>query len=400
MAPLLLHADRLFDGERAQTDAAILIDGGLVRWAGPRARVPASAKGAREERVPDGATLLPGLINCHIHLTLSGVPDIAADAKASDSVLALRALVNAVRGLEAGVTTVRDLGAPSYASIELGRAIARGDFVGPNVVAAGRGITSTGGHGLEIGREADGADEVRRAVREQLHAGASVIKLFSTGGILGGGASPDISQLTLEETRAAVEEGHSRGLRVTTHALAAKGMRTAIEAGVDSIGHAALLDAETIRLCKEKNVAIVPTLAAIRAILAHPTELGEAVMDRARVVSSRHQESIRGAHKAGVTIAAGTDAGTPFNYAEHFSVELGALVEIGMTPEEALRAATSVAAGVIGRSDVGRIVEGTRADFVAVPGDPLRDIGAMRSVLGVWKDGQRLAGSSVRPRRA
>src|ERR671935_1068492 len=212
MPPLLLLGDRLFDGERTHTDAAVLVDEGRIRWVGARSRVPAEAKGASEEQAPAGATLLPGLVNCHIHLTLAAGVDVDAETRASDAELALRAFANARRGLAAGVTTVRDLGAPTHAAIALGRAVARGEVIGPNVVAAGRGIAPTGGHGWQIGRQADGPDGVRRAVREQVFAGASVVKIFSTGGLLRSGAHPEIVQLTADETRAAVDEAHRHGV--------------------------------------------------------------------------------------------------------------------------------------------------------------------------------------------
>ena len=400
MAAQLLFADRLYDGERAQTDAAVLIVDGRISWTGQRSRVPGEAKGANELRTPDGTTLLPGLINCHIHLTVSGGPDFDVETRGSDAELALRATVNALRSLAAGVTTVRDLGAPTSAAIVLGRAIAAGELIGPNVIAAGRGITSTGGHGWQIGRQADGPDEIRKAVREQLFAGASVIKIFSTGGVLGTGAHPDVAQLTLEETTAAVEEAHSRHLRVTTHAHATKGAKIAIEAGVDSIEHATLLDAEAIRLCKDKGVALVPTFAALKAILSNRERLAPDVLARASALTERHQQGIRDAIRAGVKVAAGTDAGTPFNYAERFGTELEALVEIGMTPERALAAATSVAADVVGRDDIGRIRPGARADLVAVKGDPLSDVRACWQVAAVWKDGRSVPTTSAAARRA
>ena len=400
MPPLLLLGDRLFDGERTHTDAAVLVDEGRIRWVGARSRVPAEAKGASEEQAPAGATLLPGLINAHAHLTLAGGVDVDAETRASDAELALRAAANALRALEAGVTTVRDLGAPTFAAIDLGKAIARGDIVGPNIVAAGRGITSTGGHGWQIGRQADGADEVRRAVREQIFAGASVIKIFSTGGLLGSGAHPDVAQLTLDETRAAVEEAHGRNLRITTHVHATAGARIAIDAGVDSIEHATLLDAESIRRCKDKGIALVPTFAAIKAIIANADRLGAGVGDRARALSERHQQGVRDAIRSGVVVAAGADSGTAFNHIERFAVELEALVEVGMSAERALMAATSVAADVIGRDDVGRIRPGARADLVAVRGDPLADVRACWAVAAVWKDGRRVAATSAAPRRA
>ena len=398
MPQLLVFAERLFDGERAHTDAAVLVgEDGRIRWTGPRSRVPAEAKGAAETEAPRGTTLLPGLVNCHIHLTLAAGVDVDAETRASDAELALRAFANARRGLAAGVTTVRDLGAPTHAAIALGRAVARGEVIGPNVVAAGRGIAPTGGHGWQIGRQADGPDEVRKAVREQIYAGAGVIKIFSTGGLLGSGAHPDVAQLTAEETRAAVEEAHSRKLRITTHAHAAAGARIAVEAGVDSVEHATLLDAETIRLCRDKGVALVPTFSAVAAIVANGDRLTPGIADRARALSERHRQGIRDALVAGVVIAAGSDAGTAFNYAERFVTELEALVEIGMTAERAIAAATSVAADVIAREDVGRVRAGARADLLAVRGDPLADVRACWDVAAVWKDG-RATGDLATPR--
>ena len=388
MPATLLLADRVFDGERAHTGAAVLIEDGRVRWIGPRKDAPAAARGASEANVPEGATVLPGLVNCHIHLTLNGTPDIDAETRASEALQVLRAAANGLRSLVAGITTVRDLGAPSYAAIELGKAIGRGEIIGPNVVAAGRGITPTGGHGWQIGRQADGPDEVRRAVREQVFAGASVVKIFSTGGLLGTGAHPDVAQLTAEETRAAVDEAHARHLRVAAHVHANAGARIAIDAGVDTIEHATLVDRDTIRLCKERGVALVPTFAAVKAIVANADRLGAGVGERARALADRHREAIREAIRSGVRVAAGSDAGTAFNYAERFVSELEGLVEVGMTPEQAIVAATRIAADVLGRDDIGRIAPGTRADLIAVRGDPLREIRACWDVAAVWKDGR------------
>src|SRR5207248_6564362 len=162
--------------------------------------------------------------------------------------------------------------------IELGRAVEKGFVEGPRVVACGRGVTTTGGHGFEVGRIADGADEVRKAVREQVAAGARVIKLFSTGGILGDGAPPEVSQYTPEETAAAVAEAHNAGLRITTHAHGSGGMRVAAEAGIDSVEHATLLDERTVRLLKERDVAIIPTFAAIHSLLEHANVLDPVVI--------------------------------------------------------------------------------------------------------------------------
>src|SRR5205823_140707 len=289
--------------------------------------------------------------------------------------------------LRAGVTSVRDLSANGTMVIDLGRAIEKGLLEGPRIVACGRGVTTTGGHGFEVGRIADGPDEVRKAVREQVAAGAKVIKLFSTGGILGDGAPPEVSQYTPEETAAAVDEAHNAGLRITTHAHGSGGMRVAAEAGVDSIEHATLLDERTVRLLKERDVAIVPTLAAVHFMLDHADMLDPVVVERTRAVADRHREGVRMAHRAGIRIAAGTDAGTPFNRHDRFAVEVKLLAECGLSAAEALAAATSRAALVIGLDKAGRIGTGCWADLVFVDADPLRDLGALASPKGVYVRG-------------
>jgi imidazolonepropionase-like amidohydrolase len=244
---------------------------------------------------------------------------------------------------------------------------------------------------MEVGRIADGADAVRGATREQVATGAGVIKLFSTGGVLGEGAGPELAAYTPEETHAAVDEAHRAGIRITTHAHGAEGMRIAAAAGVDSIEHATLLDQETIGTLKEKNVALVPTFSALRRIIDNGEALPARVMERARLVATKHQDGVRAAHKAGVRIAAGTDAGTPFNTHERFALELVYLTEAGLSREEAIVAATSVAADVVGRPKAGRIVAGSWADLLFVDGDPLRDLEVLQQPRAVWVRGKPVA---------
>src|SRR5438132_11195469 len=300
----VFELDGFFDGEHVVENAAIVVDGGEIAWAGERKALP---KDSGEIAKPAGRFAVPGLINCHAHLTLDGEANFAAEVRQTDGLAMVKAFKNARASLYAGVTTVRDLGANGTMVIELGRAIERGVVEGPRIIAAGRGITNTGGHGAEVGRVADGPDEVRRAAREQIAAGASVIKIFSTGGVLGEGAGPELSQYTLEETRAAAEEAHKAGLRITTHAHGAEGIRIATEAGVDSIEHCTLLDQKTIRAIKDRDVALVPTFSALRAILGKEDQIPAQARERAKVVAAKHVEGVRAAHKAGVRIAAGTD---------------------------------------------------------------------------------------------
>jgi imidazolonepropionase-like amidohydrolase len=388
----VLEVDGLFDGISAITDAALVVEDGEVTWVGKRSRAPKTPKGQRSRTVEAAAPfLIPGMLNCHAHLTLDGGTDFTAEARQHDALASLKAFKNARAMLRAGVTTIRDLGANGAMVIELGRAIERGVVEGPRIVAAGRGITTTGGHGAEVGRVADGPDDVRRAAREQIAAGASVIKIFSTGGVLGEGAGPELSQYTVEETRAAVEEAHKAGLRITTHAHGAEGMRVATEAGVDSIEHCTLLDQKTIRLIKERDIALVPTFSALMAIMGNEDKIPTQAMERAKVVAAKHQEGVRAAHKAGVRIASGTDSGTPFNRHEDYARELGYLTEVGLTRLEALVAATSRAADVVGRPKAGRIAPGMWADLVFVDGDPLKDLDVLLAPKAVWVRGAPVA---------
>lgn len=388
----VLEIDGLFDGTNTMSDAAVVIEDGVVAWVGKRSRAPKTPKGERTRSVKaEGAFAVPGLINCHAHLTLDGTADFEGETRQSEAAAALKAFRNARLAVRSGVTTVRDLGANGSMVVELARQIERGAFEGPRIIAAARGITITGGHGMEVGRIADGADAVRAATREQVAVGAGVIKLFSTGGVLGEGAGPELAAYTPEETRAAIDEAHRAGIRITTHAHGAEGMRIAAEAGIDSIEHATLLDQQTIRLIKQKDVALVPTFSALRRILENSAALPARIMERARLVATKHQDGVRAAHKAGVRIAAGTDAGTPFNTHERFALELIYLTEAGLSREEALVAATRVSADVVGSPKAGRIEPGSHADLLFVDGDPLRDLAVLQHPKAVWVRGAPIA---------
>jgi imidazolonepropionase-like amidohydrolase len=388
----VLEIDGLFDGAKTTSDAAIVIEDGEITWVGKRSHIPKTPKGEASRSVEAGGKFaLPGFINCHAHLTFDGSADFDAEARQSEAAATLKAFRNARITARSGVTTVRDLGANGSMVVELARQIERGGLEGPRIIASARGITITGGHGMEVGRIADGPDAVRVATREQVAVGAAVIKLFSTGGVLGEGAGPELAAYSPEETRAAVEEAHRAGIRITTHAHGSEGMRIAAEAGIDSIEHATLLDQQTIRAIKEKNVALVPTFSALRRIIENGEALPARVMERARLVATKHQEGVRAAHKAGVRIATGTDAGTPFNTHERFALELVYLTEAGLSRTEALTAATSVAADVVGSPKAGQIAAGSWADLVLVDGDPLKDLEVLQRPKSVWVRGARLA---------
>src|SRR3712207_5234834 len=245
---------------------AVVVEGRRIAWMGPEGSAPSTAP----ESVVDGGgrTVLPGLINCHVHLTADGAPDLFAQV-AGDTVprATLRAAQSAVETLQSGVTTVRDCGAADDVVVELAKAIDRGLVPGPRVQAAGRVITMTGGHGHFIGREADGPDEVRKATRAEIKAGAAVIKVMATGGVLTPGVSPTQTALLPEELAVVAQEAHNSGRRVTTHAIGRSGIHNALLAGIDSIEHGFYLDDELLDLAVTRGTFLVPTMLAVDGII-------------------------------------------------------------------------------------------------------------------------------------
>jgi len=340
----------------------------------------------------DGLTLLPGLVNCHVHLCLGAEADPVRPLVDDPAGLtALKMAARARQTVEAGVTTVRDLGGKDYLELAVKRAIAERLIPGPRVLAAGRGICMTGGHGWWFGREADGPDDVRKAVREQLKMGVDVIKIFATGGVMTPGVEPGSSQLTEAEIRAAIEEASKAGRRVAAHAQATAGIRCCVEAGITTIEHGVFLDADLVARMKRDGVFLVPTLVASRAI----AEGGEAagipafMARKARGILETHGRSFELAARAGVPIAAGSDAGTPLNPHGTLVPELALMVRHGLPPMEALRAATSQAAAALGlEREIGRVAPGFAADLLAVEGDLLADINALSRVRLVIAHGE------------
>lgn len=388
----LLNA-RLIDGTGAapQEGATVLLDGSRIAAVyGPGSTPPTSDDPAIDLH---GRTLLPGLINAHIHILMDDMVGDTFGALQRQS-LAQVALQGALRGrriLEAGITTARDLGGYEYVEMALRDAFARGEFPGPRLLGAGKLITMTGGHGWPIGRQADGADEVRKAVREQLRAGADVIKLMATGGVLTPGVEPGAAQLTEDELRAGIEEAHRADRRTASHAQGTTGVRNAIRAGIDTIEHGIFLDDEAVEMMRDRGVVLVPTLAAPYQIVI----AGEArgipayAVEKSRRVMEAHFESFRRAHAAGVTIAAGNDGGTPFNPAHDLVTELRLMITHGMSAVEALRTAGYGSAVALGLADeIGTVQEGKQADLLVVDGDPLADIAALGWPWLVIKGGQ------------
>jgi len=340
--------------------------------------------------------VLPGLIDCHVHLASLGAADARQFKDDPAAALALRAAANAKKTLKAGFTTVRNLGSNFDVDIQLKKAINENILQGPEIVASGRCLAITGGHGHEGGIEADGPWAVRKAVRTLLKKGADVIKIMATGGVLTEGVEPGAAEFSLEELSAAAEEAHRAGRKIATHAHGNIGIRNAVAAGIDTIEHGVFLDEETIALMLEKGTALVPTLSAPHKINAHGRQSGipeYAVAKNAKIFAN-HAKSFRLAWEAGVTIGLGTDAGTPLNYHGENAGELKLMVEAGMQPMAALKAATSNAAEILGLAgEVGQLTAGARADFLLLKGNPLEDIGlltAAQNIAAVYRSGKKV----------
>ncbi len=355
--------------------------------------VPHAAAGDGTVLDLGGLTLLPGLINCHTHLCLSGAADPARLlAQESYATTVIQATVRARQTVEAGVTTIRDVGGREYADIAVRDAVRAGLVPGPRILAAGRAICMTGGHGWQLlGRQADGADEVRKAVREQLRAGADVIKLIATGGVMTPGVDPSAAQLTVEELRAGVEEAHKARRKAAAHAQAEAGIALCLEAGIDTIEHGVFLSEALAARMAAQGTALVATLIAPHAIVEGGIAAGipEYAVRKSAAVRERHLESFRVALRAGVEVAAGTDAGTPLNPHGSIVPELMLMAGAGMAPLEVIRSATSVAATVAGLGDeTGRVVPGLAADLLAVEGNPAESLKALDAVRLVIADGR------------
>jgi imidazolonepropionase-like amidohydrolase len=325
-----------------------------------------------------GKTLLPGFIDCHVHLCSDCSPDpLVAIASEPPAMTALKGAEFARQTLMGGVTTVRDMGGKDGVDIILRDAVQSGMISGPRMVVSGKLICMTGGHGWPMGREADGPDAVRSAAREQIKAGADIIKLMATGGVLTPNVEPGNDQLTEDELRAGVEEAHKAGKRTAAHAQGTKGILNALKAGIDSIEHGIFLDEETIALMVARNVPLIPTISPLYYVenACSDVKIPEFILQKVEEIKPFIFRSFRMAHEAGVVIGMGTDAGTPLNLHGKNLRELKLLVEGGFTPMQAIVAGTGIAAKILGIEEiVGTIGEGKTADLVMVDGNPLEDI--------------------------
>ena len=395
---------KLFDSR-----AGRFIDGAVLVIAGERIQSVEPAKFA----IPAGADtldltgsyVLPGLIDCHTHLTARADQYDEVNLFRETLVLAgINGTVNAKRTLDAGFTTVRDVGSPPFAAVDLRNNIDSGFIPGPRVVASGPGISITGGHGdlnnfsplvrpqsYPADRDfgiADGADQVQQTVRAQVKYSVDVIKILASGGVLSKGDQPGAPQYTLAELKMAADTAHQAGRKIAAHAHGAQSIKWAIEAGIDSIEHASLVDDEGIRLAKEHGTYFVMDIYNDDYILQEAPKFGlpKEQVDKERGVGQAQRNNFRKAWKAGVKMAFGTDAGV-YPHGDN-AKQFHYMVMYGMTPAEAIQAATVRAADLLGRSaDVGELTAGHYADLIAVSADPLQHVEALEHVTFVMKGG-------------
>jgi len=375
-------------------DAIVVIEDGRVTKAGRRSntQVPRDA----EMIDASGLTLLPGLIDCHVHLTSLGEGlDFARELTTPPTLELMRAVRAAKRTLGAGFTTVRDA-AGSPAGIRM--AIDAGYFPGPRMFVTVSALSQTGGHtdshfmcGADLDiplpdrphMTVDGVENMRLRVREVIRAGADWIKLCTSGGVLSPGDQPHHAALTLEEIKAAVEEARTQGRKVMAHAQANAGIKNALKAGVATIEHGIWLDGDAIEMMLDGGNALIPTLVAPHWVIRH-AEAGKMpsyAIDKARAVIDDHKASIRQAIESGVKIAFGTDTGV----GPHGSngEEFLLMHELGMEPIDCIRAATTVAADTIGMHGVGALDSGSWADVIGVPGDPVADLALLANAENI-----------------
>jgi imidazolonepropionase-like amidohydrolase len=362
------------DGTARQSGIAVVVAGGRIDALKRMEDLPADLPHSHYA----GATLLPGLVNLHSHM-------VAREGDVTSRVLG--AAAKARDSLAQGVTTSRDLGAPDYLDVQLSRAIERGDTLGPRLVVAARPITRTGGHNYAFSREADGPDDVRRAVREQVKAGAACIKLMASEGYM----HPFKYRpgLSVDEMRAAVDEAHRLGLGVTVHSQGPVATRNSILAGVDCVEHATdNITDEVIELFLKTNLPIDSTSSStwVVANWEHVPGRPANLIDSARRHAASEAIGLRRAIEAGIRIAGATD------FYGTMAIQARLLAEAGMPAVQVVAALTSVPAEVLNRTDIGLIEPGRRADLVVVEGDPATDVSALGSVKSVYRDGDLMSG--------
>ena len=375
----------VFDGKGNSTPAQIIIwEGDKIVYTGPGEGVPLGEFAI----AADGGTVLPGLIDAHVHISLdpvmTGISDIADEPLARS---AMRAAKNASALLDAGITSARDLGSRDGVAIDVAQAQEAGEIRAARIVAAGRGITSIGGHGLTIGVEVEGPEAVAAAVRAEIDRGARVIKTFPTGGVLGPGAHGFEVVMTLGEMKAAIDTAHELGVKVTAHVHGPQGVQMVLDAGIDCIEHGTAMTEDQAARMAETGTALVPTLYPLAALQKAGDQVPADVRARAEEIKDVQSASVKTAIESGVVVLPGTDAGTPLNPVGNLVDEMLLLSALGLGDNGVITAATSQAATVLGLENLGVIESGATADLILVEGDPLEDLNLLRNPRAVVQGG-------------
>jgi imidazolonepropionase-like amidohydrolase len=381
------------------SDQIIWIEGDRIKAIGNAADLTGKLPAGTKMLDLSKSTVLPGLIDCHTHLTMTPRDSGPAGLHLSYPRQALTGARNARVTLEAGFTTVRNVGASGYSDIALRDAIKAGDVPGPRMLVSGPPLSITGGHGDEnflapqfdwsSDGVADGVDGVTKKVRENIKYGADVIKFMATGGVLSEGDNPALAQYSPEEMKAIVDTAHGLGRKVAAHAHGAGGIKSAVLAGVDSIEHGSYINDEDIELMKQHGTYLVPTVYLEDWLIENVQVLGLTpnMIEKAHLVLPIAQQNLSHAFKSGVKVAFGTDAAVyPHGLNGH---EFGKMVEMGMSPLQTIQAATVNASDLLGWTDrVGTLEPGKFADIVAVQGDPLTNVRLLENVQFVMKGGE------------
>ncbi len=395
---VLVTASRMLDVRtgRLVENPAILVRDQRIVAVGTQGQLADVPKDATRIDL-SGMTVLPGLIDMHVHLDSDPSYRGYARLRFGDRFRSVLTVPHAYRTLQAGFTTVRNVGADAWNDVGLREAIDEGKVPGPRVVTAAYSFGATGGHcdstlfppsmGQKGPFNSDSPDEARKHVRELRKYGAQVIKICATGGVFSRNTEPGQQQMSLQEMQAVADEAHMQGLRVAAHAHGTSGIKDAIRAGVDTIEHASLIDDEGIRLARERGAWLSMDIYNTEYTQAVGTSNGtlEESLRKDREIAELQREGFRKAHAAGVKMVYGTDAGV-YPHGEN-GKQFRYMVRYGMTPLEAIQSATLNAAEALGRNDVGVIEAGRYADLVAVPGDPTVDVTLLEEVPIVIKGG-------------
>jgi imidazolonepropionase-like amidohydrolase len=375
---LLITGAAVFDGASRRDGLGVMIEGERVAALAPMSQFAGYA-GARFEA--GGATLLPGLIDAHVHALLpAGMDAFHKIVRWGHSDFTIQGVENLRDFRLSGIAAVRDMSGQHYIEMKLREAVAQERVLGPVLRCAGKHIIMSGGHVPWSARIADGPEEVRKATREQIGAGADHVKIMASGGVMSPHTRPQDAHLSQDELAACVDEAHRLGRKVASHALGAQAIRNAVRAGVDSIEHGFWIEDDVIAMMVDKRTWLVPTLSVPLGAFRHdPASVPDHARPRLEEARAAHLDSFRRAHRAGVRIAMGTDfpnirRGAPL------AQELTYMVEAGMTARDALVAATAHGAELLGLPDHGRVGPGAFADLLLVDGDPLADIARVAEI--------------------